>query len=110
MRRLIKADGTERDLPGPMTIRECCDLINADICDTIMLRHMGAKPLHVMICDDRGYDSVPVIEGNTCHLEPVRARLPVNREATRLYHLNCRPGTTHQIVGDVVVVPDSDFA
>ncbi len=34
---------------------------------------------------------------------------PVNAKATQLYHANCLPGTTHQIVGDVVIVLDDDF-
>jgi hypothetical protein len=64
-----------------------------DTIDTVTLRHMGS-PMHVMLVDDIG----------------AAKKLPVNVEATRLYHLNCRPGTTHEIRGDVVIVPDEDFA
>jgi hypothetical protein len=38
-----------------------------------------------------------------------KKNLPVNLEATKLYHSVCIPGTTHQILGDVFVSPDSDF-
>ena len=41
---------------------------------------------------------------------PAKPRKPINEKATALYHANCRPGTTHQIVGDVVIVPDEDYA
>ena len=31
------------------------------------------------------------------------------KKANALYLERCRPGTTHYIVGDVAIVPDSDF-
>jgi hypothetical protein len=34
----------------------------------------------------------------------------VNEKATALYLANCRPGTKHRIVGDVVIVFDDDHA
>lgn len=93
MRRLICADGTTRDLDGKHSMEMLRQLIKADSIDTVQLRHMG-RPVHVMLVDDTG-----AIDGK-----------PVNREATDLYWKNCRPGTTHPICGDVVVVPDHDFA
>jgi hypothetical protein len=36
--------------------------------------------------------------------------LPQNTEATGLYHKVCKPGTTHQIKGDVVTGRDEDFS
>ena len=93
MRKLIRADGTTQDLPAPLSIEKCEQLIHADTLDTVNLRHMG-EPRHVMLLDDLGH----------------KQGLPVNTEATALYHANCRPGTTHQIRGDVIVVPDSDFS
>lgn len=110
MRRIIRTDGTTEDLPAAKPMSSLRALIGADTIDTVSLKHMG-HPLHVMLVDDAGYDTEEVkhSEGHF-ELRPVRARKPVNVEATRLYHLNCRPGTTHQIVGDVVVVPDDDFA
>lgn len=93
MRALLKADGTTVAMDTPKTMAECHKLIGADVLDTVNLRHMG-HPLHVMLVDDQGHSK----------------RLPVNVEATRLYHKNCRPNTTHTIRGDVVVVPDDDFS
>lgn len=92
MRVLIKADGTRQQLELRQTMADIKRLIGASSLDTVSLRHMG-QPAHVMVVDDHGHER----------------GLPVNVEATRLYHANCRPGTTHQIRGDVVVVLDSDF-
>jgi hypothetical protein len=92
MRALIKADGTRQDLDTRQTMAAIKRLIDASSLDTVSLRHMG-QPAHVMLLDDLGHDR----------------GLPVNAEATQLYHANCRPGTTHTIRGDVVVVPDADF-
>lgn len=93
VRKLIRADGTTVDLARGKSLRELAALIGADTCDTVLLRHMG-EPLHVMLVDDVG------------HMK----NLPINALATELYLANCRPGTTHEIRGDVVVVPDFDFA
>lgn len=109
MRRIIRTDGTVEELPAPKPMSSLKALIGATDIDTVNLRHMG-DPLHVMLVDDHGWETKAVTKGDTTVLHPVRARKPVNAEATRLYHLNCRPGTTHKIVGDVVVVPDEDFA
>lgn len=110
MRKIIYCDGTERELPEAVTLRELASLIGASTLDTVNLRHLG-QPLHVMCVDDDGYEVEPVQHSPT-HLElrPVRARKPVNHKATLLYLKNCSPGTTHEIVGDVVIVPDADFA
>lgn len=109
MRRLIKTDGTTQDFDTPQTLEQIRNLIGADALDTVNLRHMG-YPLHVMAVEDKGYETRAVVEGNVTTLVPTRARKPVNLEATKLYHLNCIPGTTHQIVGDVFISPDDDFA
>jgi hypothetical protein len=109
VRLLIRTDGTTEALPGPVSSAEIRRLIGADTMDTVNLRHMG-EPLHVMCVDDNGYETEATpIPGGTW-LKPVRALKPVNVKATELYHANCQPGTKHQIVGDVVVVPDEDFA
>lgn len=92
-RKLIKADGTETELIGPHALQDVQKMIGADTLDIVLLRHMG-KPAHVMIVDDTG-----MIDGR-----------PVNVKATALYHANCRPGTIYPIHGDVVVVPDHDYA
>jgi hypothetical protein len=93
MRRLIRTDGTSEDLAAPRTMGNLHAMIGATTVDTVCLHHMG-NPLHVMLLDDNGHGK----------------SLPVNTEATKLYHANCKPGTTHTIRGDVVVVPDEDFA
>lgn len=93
MRKLIRVDGTEQDLPKPQTLEQIYRLIGCRTIDTVQLRHMG-RPLHVMCVDDTG-----LVDGK-----------PSNPKATALYHKNCRPGTVHPICGDVVVVPDADFA
>lgn len=108
-RLLIRTDGTQQVLPGPVSSAEIHKLIGAECLDTVSLHHMG-RPLHVMMIDDHGYDTEEVVDGHIFTMKPVRALKPVNVEATRLYHLNCQPGTVHQIVGDVVIVPDEDFA
>lgn len=92
-RRLIRADGTSEDIPTPRTMENFAAMIGATTLTTVTMRHMG-YPLHVMVLDDNGHAK----------------NLPVNAEATELYHANCKPGTTHTIRGDVVVVPDEDFA
>lgn len=79
--------------------------IAAEMLDTVNLRDG-----RVMFVDDAGYETRSVMQGNVQHLEPIAPRKPYNNEATRLYHAVCRPGTTHQIVGDVALVNDADFA
>lgn len=90
IRKLIRAHGAETELHGPHALQDIRQMISADTLGTILL----ADRKHVMLVDDDGHQK----------------RLPVNAEATRLYHETCVPGTTWQIVGDVVVVPDSDYA
>lgn len=93
VRKLIRVDGTEHELIGPHAMDDIRQMIGALTTDTVALRHLG-HPLHVMIVDDNGH-----LEGRA-----------VNVKATDLYHANRIPGTAHQIVGDVVIVPDGDFA
>jgi len=109
VRLLIRTDGTTRQLPGPVSMAEVGKLIGADCIDCVNLRHMG-EPRHVMCVDDNGYETESTTAGNVTTLVPVRALKPVNRHATSLYWLNCAPGTTHAIVGDVLILPDEDFA
>ncbi|KCB24871.1 hypothetical protein [Bordetella hinzii] len=90
IRKLIRADGTVTELNGPHAIEDVRSMIGADALDIVRL----ADRVHVMLVDDLGHPK----------------GLAVNAEATRLYHEVCIPGTTHPIRGDVVVVPDSDYA
>jgi len=108
-RVLLRADGTAQVLDDPLSMRELAELIDAQTVDSVLLRHLG-HPLHVMIVDDHGWE-FETVEVKPAHYEnrPTRALKPINAAATVLYHRNCQPGTTHEIAGDVVVVPDSDF-
>jgi hypothetical protein len=110
IRRLIRTDGTTLELERGLSWKTIHELLGTESVDTVPLHHLG-QPLHVMIVDDNGYET-KTVRHHPGHFEvlPVRACKPVNVEATRLYHANCRPGTTHQIVGDVLVMPDEDFA
>lgn len=91
-RQIIRIDGTREMLTERVSIAQIEAMIGAQVLDTVTLRHLG-HPLHVMCVDDLGHQK----------------GLPVNEKATSLYHASCLPGTMHQIRGDVVVVPDSDF-
>lgn len=73
-----------------MRMADLRKLVAAELFDTVRL----ADRVHVMLVDDEGYAK----------------ELPVNEKATALYLERCYPGTTHQILGDVVIVPDDDFA
>jgi hypothetical protein len=91
-RRLLRTDGTVIELDGPKDMAEIEALIGGDCeaTDVVMLRDR----LHVMILDDTG----------------ASRNLPVNPAATALYHEICVAGTTWPIRGDVVILPDTDFA
>lgn len=65
-------------------------MIGADALDTVSL----ADGVHAMLMDDQGHTK----------------GLAINAKATHLYHEVCMPGTTHEIRGDVVIVPDFDYA
>lgn len=109
IRILIRTDGTITNIPGPLGAEQIRELIDAHGIDTVALRHLG-NPLHMMIVDDHGYDTETVEHGpGHYELRPTRARKPVNSVATAMYRKSCRPGTTHEIVGDVLVLPDNDF-
>ncbi len=107
-RKIIRTDGTETPLDRPYTTSELANMIGARLFDSVVMRHMG-EPMHVMLVDDAGHNTM-VVE-TPGHIEVISTghRKPVNEKATALYHLNCRPGTTHKIVGDVAIVPDADF-
>lgn len=117
-RRLIRADGTVQYMDKPVPFPEIGPLIGAHTMDVVHLRHLGL-PRMVMWVDDNGYETRTVSRGEQdtpygkAHVTenvPVRALKPVNALATALYLANCRPGTTHQIVGDVLVTLDGDYA
>lgn len=104
---VIRTNGAREtyDIPKSRPLDRIYQLIGCDTIDTVNLR-AG----RVMLVDDHGYDTKTVDHGNG-HIQvvPIAARKPVNPVATKMYHAVC-PGTTHQIVGDVAVVRDKDFA
>lgn len=76
-----------------------------------MTCNVNLRDGRVMVADDNGYETTTIEHGDgRFELKPTKARKPVNPEATKLYHAICVPGTTHQIVGDVAIVRDEDFA
>ena len=112
MRRLLRTDGSMREIDHALSMREIDELIGAQLTDTVMLRHMHTP--HAMIVDDNGWEiqvRERVLPDGTSHIElvPVTPRKPINQLGTELYLLQCKPGTTHQIVGDVYICHDSDF-
>lgn len=115
MRKLIRYDGTEVDYHGPQPMGKIKAAMGVRTVDTVALRHMG-EPLHVMLCDDDGYEIAGTQETvrpdgvKIVTIIPGKARWPINAKATALYHMNCIPGTTHGIVGNVFICPDEDFA
>jgi hypothetical protein len=135
-RLVIRTDGTIEPIDKPITsFTEIEKMLGCSTTGSVTLRAglvevpgpasagMAAVPLRevfVMIVDDLGYETNGTIDHGMqetpfgmAHATEVvagKARKPVNALATALYHANCRPGTTHQIVGDVYVAPDSDWA
>lgn len=114
---IIRTDGREERhaISRALAMNTIRRLIDAKMLDTVNLRDG-----RVMLVDDAGYEITVVDKGlqpmgagatlaQTYKNEPVRARKPVNEKATTLYHGVCRPGTTHQIVGDVAIVVDAEF-
>jgi hypothetical protein len=108
--QIIRCDGTE----------EVHDVPTFDAIEVLIgaggkgLDHVNLRHGRTMFVDGSGYDTETVSEdrGGVAYvqLKPVRANKPVNPKATALYHATCKPGTTHQIVGDVAIVTDADFA
>lgn len=90
MRKLIHSDGSETDLIVPHQICQIKDLIGADMLDNVLLKDRE----HVMLVDDIGH----------------KKGLPINKKATDLYWEKCGGQNDHVIRGDVVIVPDNDFA
>jgi hypothetical protein len=92
MRQLIKVDGTIVNYATPLSFSEMKNAMRCDCAELVLIGRAVAG--HTMLVDEDGYNK----------------GLPYNVEATKLYHLNCRPGTTHRIVGDVFVCPDREVS
>lgn len=104
---VIRTDGSEEEhvIISNDVFKKFDELINADCLDTVNLRDG-----RVMLVDDHGWESKMVDKGNgVFEMQTIKARKPVNEKATALYHAICVPGTTHQIVGDVIIAWDKDF-
>lgn len=88
---VIRVNGTRenRRIGTRDPFAEINKLIGCDVTDTINLRDG-----RIMLVDDLGHQK----------------NLSVNPIATDMYWAVCRPGTRHQIVGDVIVAVDADFA
>lgn len=92
MRKIIRTEGPHLRLDRIFSMRELRALIGAETVDVVRLPILG-EPLQVMLVDDAGHEK----------------GLPVNAYATSLYLMHCHAGATHQIRGDVAIVPDRDF-
>lgn len=92
MRALVRTDGSVEQLDGKQTLPQVYAHIGGgcDCIDVVNLRQHGL----VMLVDDEGMYTQP----------------DINDEATALYHAICVPGTVWPIRGNVVIVPDADFA
>jgi hypothetical protein len=90
--KLIRVDGTETANQGKPSIPEICRLIGCTTLDTVSVSRTRSRTM--MFVDDTG-----MLDGK-----------PVNAKATALYHAICKPGTVHQIHGDVVIVNDGALA
>ena len=88
---IIRVDGTHETacVDRGNWLKQIERLIGANCLDTVDLRDG-----RVMFVDDVGCSK----------------GLLDNVEATALYHKVCKPGTTHQIKGDVVIGRDEDFS
>jgi hypothetical protein len=112
--KVICVDGTESDHVVELkdSIDSIHELIGAECCDTVNLRDG-----RVMMVDDDGWETeehseMVTEDGHTFEritLTPMRPRKPINEKATKLYWSVCKPGTIHQIAGDVAIVVDADF-
>lgn len=105
---VIRTDGTQEthEIARAQALQQIYRLIGADTIDTVNLRDG-----RVMLVDDNGWDCEFVEHGDgRFSFVPTAPRKPINPAATALYHGVCLPGTTHQIVGDVAIALDEDFA
>lgn len=106
---VVRADGSEAVVRTKPTLPALREAIGAETLEFVRIGKLDGTDL-VMAIDDRGYDSemVEVAPGHF-KLNPVKANKPPNAKASNFYWWICRPGTTHQIVGDVALFHDDDF-
>jgi hypothetical protein len=107
---VLRTDGAEEIVRKKPSITHLLKAIGAHTLDFVAVGRASRSDL-MMAVDDSGYETELVDHGNgRLEMKPVRATKPFNAKATALYHAVCQPGTTHQIVGDVALVHDADFA
>jgi hypothetical protein len=104
--KVIRADGAEEDHTlEQASMSAVKKLMGVEITDTVNLRN-GT----VMLVDDDGWNTEEQIHESGVTLKPTTPKKPINAKATILYRSVTRPGHDHQIVGDVAIVTDADFA
>jgi hypothetical protein len=92
---IIRTDGAEAVHGERPTMAMVLAAIGAPALDTVRIGRANTPPDdQIMLVDDTG-----ALRG-----------LPVNAKATALYHRVCKPGTTFEICGDVVLTYDRYFA
>lgn len=93
-RAIIYADGRVIVRQSKIPMDDIAGIIGAGLEDRAPLDSVNLRDGHVMLVHDLGHT----------------LQLPVNPGATAAYHAVCLPGTTHEIRGVAVIVPDEDFA
>lgn len=84
---ILRTNGTEETRDERPTHHAICEAIH---CDTLHPVNLGHSTMYV--------DDTSALTGKE-----------VNEKATKLYHSVCKPGTTWQIRGDVVVTRNEYF-
>lgn len=105
---VLRTDGSQEVIERKPTLDAISAIIGAETIDTVNIGRATGSDL-VMAVNDRGHETKAVERGGVLTLVPTKPLFPVNAAATALYLEICIPGTTHQIVGDVVIVRDRDF-
>ena len=107
---IIRTDGATETIEKKPTLGNLRQAIGADELEFVRVGKADDSDI-VMAVDEMGYETETVDHGDgRIELRPLRAKKPFNLEGSRLYHAICWPGTTHQIVGDVALCHDADFA
>jgi hypothetical protein len=105
---VIRTDGREEIVKGKPKVAAMHAMIGAESLDFVRIGKLVPSDL-TMAVDDFGWETERIETPGKVELRPVRARKPINAKATALYLAVCRPGTTHQIAGDVAVFHDEDI-
>ena len=105
---VIRTDGTEEIVKGKPKVLAIRSLIKAEGLDFVRIGKLVPNDI-VMAVDDFGWETERIETAEKIELRPIRPRKPINAKATALYLAICRPGTTHQIAGDVAIFHDEDI-